>query len=42
MSTNEKAIVLLASAGGSGAYAIKFTQEANYVFGIVLGFIFCF
>jgi hypothetical protein len=32
----------LASAGGSGAYSIKFMDEGSYFIAVVLGFIFIF
>ena len=38
----KKVVILLASAGSSGAYAIKFTQESNYLIGVFLWCIFIF
>ncbi len=38
----KKVVILLASAGGSGAYAVKFAQEGNHILAIVLGVFFVF
>ncbi len=38
----KKVVILLASAGGSGAYAVKFAQDENYILSIVLGIFFIF
>jgi hypothetical protein len=38
----KKVVILLASAGGSGAYAIKFTQESHFFLGAFLWLVFIF
>ncbi len=38
----KKVVILLASAGGSGAYAVKFLQDGSFVVGIVLSLFFIF
>jgi hypothetical protein len=38
----KKVVVLLACAGGSGAYAIKFTQDGYYFLGAFLWLVFIF
>jgi hypothetical protein len=38
----KKIVILLASAGGSGAYAIKFTQESSYFLGSFLWLVLIF
>ncbi len=38
----KKVVILLASTGGSGAYAVKFSQEGNFTLGIALGTFFIF
>jgi len=38
----KKVVILLASAGGSGAYAVKFSQDESFALGIVLGIFFIF
>lgn len=38
----KKVVILLASSGGSGAYAMKFTQEESYIVGYFLWFVFIF
>ena len=38
----KKVVILLASAGGSGAYAVKFLQDGSFMGGIVLSLFFIF
>ena len=38
----KKVVILLASAGGSGAYAVKFAQDGSFILSIVLGIFFIF
>jgi len=38
----KKVVILLASAGGSGAYAVKFSQAGSFTLGVVLGIFFIF
>ena len=38
----KKVVILLALAGGSGAYAVKFSQQGNFLLSVVLGMFFIF
>ena len=38
----KKVVILLASAGGSGAYGVKFSQDGSFTLGAVLGMFFIF
>ena len=38
----KKVVILLALAGGSGAYDVKFSQQGNFLLSVVLGMFFIF
>ncbi len=38
----KKVVILLTSAGGSGAYAVKFSQDGSFIISIALGIFFVF
>ncbi len=38
----KKVVILLALAGGSGAYVVKFSQQGNFILSVVLGLFFIF
>ena len=38
----KKVVILLALSGGSGAYAVKFSQQGNFLLSVVLGMFFIF
>ena len=38
----KKVVILLASAGGSGAYAVRFSQDGSFILSVVLGLFFIF